>query len=90
VLRATRADRVCKLRLIVNKIVSSPQRCQHFQRCAEKQYGSGTTSKDVKIATLMPVRDVVTRWNYTHAMIKRALLLKKVRFTVTSSFVLAW
>lgn len=25
----------------------------------------------------MPVRDVRTRWNYTHAMIERALLLKK-------------
>lgn len=26
----------------------------------------------------MVIRDVVTRWNYTHAMIKRALMLRKV------------
>ncbi|KAH7903480.1 hypothetical protein BJ138DRAFT_1020557 [Hygrophoropsis aurantiaca] len=25
----------------------------------------------------MVIRDVVTRWNYTHAMIRRALLLRK-------------
>jgi len=26
----------------------------------------------------MVIRDVVTQWNYTHAMIKRAILLHKV------------
>lgn len=31
------------------------------------------------IAKLMVIRDVRTRWNYTHAM-KRALILRKVLF----------
>ena len=33
----------------------------------------------------MVVRDVHTRWNYTHAMIRRALLLKEVRSPVLIS-----
>ena len=32
----------------------------------------------VKRAHLMVIRDVRTRWNYTHAMIRRALLLREV------------
>jgi hypothetical protein len=31
-----------------------------------------------QLCELMVIRDVVTQWNYTHAMIKRALLLRKV------------
>jgi hypothetical protein len=30
------------------------------------------------LADLMVIRDVATRWNYTHAMMERALLLMKV------------
>jgi hypothetical protein len=33
----------------------------------------------------MVVWDVQTRWNYTHAMIKRALLLRKVMFVIHST-----
>lgn len=29
----------------------------------------------------MVIRDVATRWNYTHAMIKRALMLRKVNLS---------
>ena len=67
-----------QLQVIVNKIVSSPQRRQHFKRCAKKQYDGMVTSKGSKLELLMVIRDVVTRWNYTHAMIKRALMLRKV------------
>ena len=68
---------VPQLRIIVNKIVVSPQRRQHFKRCARKYYHNNLTPKGVKLETLMVVRDVVTRWNYMHAMIKRALVLQK-------------
>jgi hypothetical protein len=36
------------------------------------------TAKGSKLELLMVIRDVVTHWNYTHAMIKRALMLHKV------------
>ena len=37
-----------------------------------------STSTIKQLEALMVLRDVVTHWNYTHAMIKRALMLQKV------------
>ncbi|TFY56694.1 hypothetical protein EVJ58_g7479 [Rhodofomes roseus] len=69
---------VQKLRLIVRKIVSSPQRRSSFCKHAIRHYdGKPNPSGGKALSTLMPVRDVRTRWNCTHAMIERALLLKK-------------
>ncbi|KAF4612503.1 hypothetical protein D9613_012755 [Agrocybe pediades] len=65
---------IARLRFIVTKIVSSPQRRQHFRNISEKEYGDDPSTKH--IAKLMVMRDVRTRWNYTHAMIRRALLQK--------------
>ncbi|KAG8940951.1 hypothetical protein FRC04_004865 [Tulasnella sp. 424] len=58
---------IAKLRHIVTKIVSSPQRRYAFRQQVQKFY------HDLK---LMVIRDVKTRWNCTHAMIQRALLLQ--------------
>ena len=42
----------------------------------QEKYGNSPDTQDR--AKLMVVRDVRTRWNYTHAMIVRALLLQEV------------
>ncbi|TFY70017.1 hypothetical protein EVJ58_g118 [Rhodofomes roseus] len=69
---------VQKLRAIVRKIVSSPQRRTIFRRHAHKFYDGKKTEDGGKcIAELMPIRDVKTRWNWTHAMIQRALIMRK-------------
>ena len=44
----------------------------------KKQYDGVVTAKGSKLELLMVIQDVVTCWNYTHAMIKRALMLRKV------------
>ncbi|KAM5534208.1 hypothetical protein V8D89_012115 [Ganoderma adspersum] len=64
-----------KLRFIVNKIVSSPQRRAHFQKITRTIYKSSSTD-NARRRNLMVVRDVATRWNYTHAMIERAVFLQ--------------
>ncbi|KZP28151.1 hypothetical protein FIBSPDRAFT_729779 [Athelia psychrophila] len=66
------------LRIIVNKIVSSPQCRKYFRKCTVQFYAGKKNEKGTRIEILMVIRDVRTRWNYTHAMIKRALLLRKV------------
>ncbi|KDR65759.1 hypothetical protein GALMADRAFT_1362644 [Galerina marginata CBS 339.88] len=67
-----------KLRAIVTKISFSPQRRAIFQNIVTKSYKdkkvAGTESR---VANLMVIRDVRTHWNYTHAMIKHALILQK-------------
>ncbi|TFY51128.1 hypothetical protein EVJ58_g10725 [Rhodofomes roseus] len=70
---------VDKLRLIVRKIVSSPQRRSSFRKHAQRHFKgkANPTAGKKPLSTLMPVRDVRTRWNCTHAMIERALLLRK-------------
>lgn len=73
---------VLQLRFITTKIVSSPQRRAKFRRIAQANYGSQPTKKHLE--HLMVIRDVRTRWNYTHAMIRRAQLLKEV--SIASSF----
>ncbi|TFY53765.1 hypothetical protein EVJ58_g9262 [Rhodofomes roseus] len=68
---------VNKLRLIVNKIVSSPQCRSRFRKIAQKLY-KANNKDDGRRRKLNVVRDVTTRWNYTHTMITRALFLKDV------------
>ncbi|KAH9024612.1 hypothetical protein EDB85DRAFT_1894233 [Lactarius pseudohatsudake] len=58
------------LRAITKKICSSPQRRKQFRLLSEQVFGS--------IKAPRPSNKLLfTRWNYTHAMIKRALLLRK-------------
>ncbi|KAF7794640.1 hypothetical protein EIP86_005777, partial [Pleurotus ostreatoroseus] len=66
---------VKKLRLICTKIASSPQRRSSFRKIVHSAYASSHPD-DVRRRRLMVIRDVVTRWNYTHAMIERALFMR--------------
>ncbi len=72
-----------QLRTICVKIDATPGRRASFRIHARKKYPTETLSNQngppTLIWRLMPVRDVRTRWNYTHAMIKRGLILRKVR-----------
>jgi hypothetical protein len=67
-----------QLCILCTKITLLPQRCANFRACAQKAFGdtphpvTGTC-----LCLLMVVRDVKTRWNYTHAMIKRGYTLRK-------------
>ncbi|KAF7372111.1 Eukaryotic translation initiation factor 3 [Mycena venus] len=65
-----------KLRLITTKICSSPQRRHAFRLIAEDKYGNTMHAPNRRLASLLPVRDVKHRWNYTEAMIARARLLR--------------
>jgi hypothetical protein len=67
-----------KLRASVRKIVSSPQRRSIFRKISKETYGDKAAPSGKMLADLMVIRDVATRWNYTHAMMERALLLSKV------------
>lgn len=67
-----------QLRTIVTKIVASPQRRRRFRRTAEATYKEEVAATGTLKAKLMVIRDVITRWNYTHAMITRALSLRDV------------
>ncbi|KAJ8079430.1 hypothetical protein PM082_021946 [Marasmius tenuissimus] len=67
-----------KLRFITTKIVSSPQHRRKFRNICLVKY-----EKDPDTGKLMVVRDVRTRWNYTHATIRRALCLRKAIDTWT-------
>ncbi|KAK7012413.1 hypothetical protein R3P38DRAFT_2790675 [Favolaschia claudopus] len=60
-----------KLRTATTKICSSPQRRKRFRATAERMYGDEKAPSGRPLASLMVVRDVRHRWNYTHAMIKR-------------------
>jgi hypothetical protein len=59
----------------------------HILSAAEKQYKDQLVLPGRKLATLMVIRDVRHRWNYTHAMIQRARLLREVRISSQSSFI---
>jgi hypothetical protein len=69
---------ISKLRLTATKICSSPQRRKRFRATAEKIHKDELAPSGRKVCTLMAIRDVKHRWNFTDAMIKRALLLRKV------------
>ncbi|KAK7007145.1 hypothetical protein R3P38DRAFT_2793021 [Favolaschia claudopus] len=66
-----------KLRTATTKICSSPQRRKRFRATAERIYGDEKAPSGRLLASLMVVRDVRHRWNNTHAMIKRGLMLRK-------------
>ncbi|KAJ6483393.1 hypothetical protein C8R45DRAFT_871167, partial [Mycena sanguinolenta] len=68
--------RLQRLRTTVTKICSSPQRRKRFRKAAEEKYQEKLAPSGKKLATLMVVRDVRHRWNYTHAMIRHASLLQ--------------
>jgi hypothetical protein len=82
-----------QLRTAVVKIVGTPGWRQPFREKARQYYSLAThhSKKGVitQVTALMPVQDVRTRWNSTHAMIKCARILRKVRrldnITVISS-----
>ena len=58
---------ITRLRKLVIKVRSSPQRRKEFARAC----------KDAKVSRKELIVDVRTRWNSTHAMIKRALELRR-------------
>ncbi|KAJ7348431.1 hypothetical protein DFH08DRAFT_698294 [Mycena albidolilacea] len=68
-----------KLRLICTKICSSPQRRRAFRLIADEKYGGLLHAPHRRLTSLLPVRDVKHRWNYTEAMITRARLLRAVK-----------
>jgi hypothetical protein len=62
-----------KIRVLVRKVRASPQRIQAFKRMAFAQ-----GDKEVFVSSyfqLVPIIDVVTRWNSTDAMLLRALAM---------------
>lgn len=71
-----------QLRFIVTKICSSPQRRKAFWQASKKRYGDQRVDPDdpksTLLCALMVIKDVCTRWNSTHAMLGRALLLSDV------------
>ena len=74
------------------KTVGTPGQRQLFREKA-KQYYSLTTRHSKKgvitqVVALMPVRDIQTCWNLTHAVIKQACILQKV--TQPISFDICW
>ncbi|KAJ2922967.1 hypothetical protein H1R20_g14147, partial [Candolleomyces eurysporus] len=70
-----------RLRFINNKITSSPQRRKLFWKISAEKYGTRRVDDSNKnsalLASLMPVRDVRTRWNSSHAMLTRSRLLRE-------------
>ncbi|RXW12861.1 hypothetical protein EST38_g12992, partial [Candolleomyces aberdarensis] len=70
-----------RLRFIVTKICSSPQRRQHWWRVSAAVYDSRRVDENDPnspfLSKLMPSRDVRTRWNSTHGMIGRAKILRE-------------
>ncbi|KAJ6549532.1 hypothetical protein DFH09DRAFT_1320008 [Mycena vulgaris] len=71
------SDQPHNLRTLATKICSSRQHRKRIRCSAEKASPVQLTPSGRKIAILMVVRDVRHRWNYTHAMIRRGLLLRK-------------
>ncbi|KAF7375808.1 Dimer-Tnp-hAT domain-containing protein [Mycena sanguinolenta] len=66
-----------KLRTTATKICSSPQRRKRFRDTAVRVLGGKLTTSGRPLASLMVVRDVRHRWNYTEAMIERGVMLQK-------------
>ncbi|KAF7363114.1 Dimer-Tnp-hAT domain-containing protein [Mycena venus] len=75
---ATTLSAIGKLRTITIKICSSPQRRQRFRAASKSVYMANERAPSGKpLTSLMVIRDVKSRWNYTEAMITRGLLLRK-------------
>ncbi|KAF7349507.1 Dimer-Tnp-hAT domain-containing protein [Mycena sanguinolenta] len=66
-----------KLRTTATKICSSPQRRKRFRDTAVRVLGAKLTTSGRPLSSLMVVRDVRHRWNYTEAMIERGVMLQK-------------
>ncbi len=64
--------------MICTKVCSSPQHRRQFRLKAKEAYKDERLPSGKKIALLMAIQDIITRWNYMHAMIERALILCKV------------
>jgi hypothetical protein len=81
------SDTVNKLRKITVKICSSPQRRKRFRTTAQAVFTKSTdiSPSGMPLSTLMVIRDVRHRWNYTEAMISRGILLRKVCCFLTVS-----
>ena len=74
-----------QIRTICTKLCGSPQRRSSFRRIAKRVCGRKKApeeldplQKHLDIGMLMVLRDVITRWNSTHAMIRRSLILQDV------------
>jgi hypothetical protein len=74
-----------QIRTICTKLCGSPQRRSSFRRIAKRVCGGKKApeeldplQKHLDVGMLMVLRDVVTRWNSTHAMIRRSLILQDV------------
>jgi hypothetical protein len=65
--------------------VSSPQRRARFRKVAQSKYGGKDDTASDRLAGLMVVRDVRTRWNYTQSMIERGLEMRQVNFFLDSN-----
>ncbi|KAF7341071.1 hypothetical protein MSAN_02093200 [Mycena sanguinolenta] len=66
-----------QLRTTATKICSSPQRRKRFRDTAVRVLGAKLTTSGRPLSSLMVVRDVRHRWNYTEAMIERGVMLQK-------------
>ncbi|KAF7362862.1 Dimer-Tnp-hAT domain-containing protein [Mycena venus] len=66
-----------KLRLTMTKICASPQRRKQFKSTAASIYQDKLHKSGRKVSSLMVICDVKHRWNFTEAMISRALVLRK-------------
>jgi hypothetical protein len=78
-----------QIRTICTKICSSPQRRSYFRRIAQRVCGGkkapealNPLKKHGDVGMLMVLRDVVTRWNSTQAMLRRSLILQDVSVQV--------
>ncbi|KAJ7805465.1 hypothetical protein B0H14DRAFT_3153436, partial [Mycena olivaceomarginata] len=63
-------------RTTATEICSSPQRRKRFRDTAARVDKNKLAPSGRKLASLMVVHDVRHRWNYTHAVVECALLLK--------------
>lgn len=64
--------------MICTKVCSLPQCQRQFRLKAKEVYKDECLPSGKKIALLMGIWDIITHWNYMHAMIEWALILHKV------------
>ena len=65
--------------------MSSPQHCARFRKVAQSKYGGKGDAASDRLAGLMVVQDVCTRWNYTQSMIECGLEMRQVNFFLDSN-----
>jgi hypothetical protein len=76
--------------LTTTEICASPQRRRRFKLIAAAIYKDERHKSGRKISSLMVIRDVKHRWNFTEAMISRAVVLRKVNLNSTLLNVIAY